>query len=422
VVEQKFDELLREPGRAIVVAAGNSFNQRSHLNRVVIGKRTEEILWHTDRRSIAPDTTRNEMEIWYPGNRELLVSVFTPEGSPLGAVALGKAKALYDSAGKLCGRIDHRANDPNNNDNQIDLQLPHLEGAWRIQLSNVSTEETPFHAWIEQDDSGQSRFEEPTDPFFTLGSISNSRKTISVGAFDTSEMASLAPPFAATSAGPTRPSRRGTVKPREKPELSAPGVGIIAARAHGGVTVMDGTSMAAGHVTGVIALLFDLAQRRGDDPLPIDLTREILIGAATTSSSRDSIVEDLGQRRRLGFGRIDAAETLRALLESEVYHQEEPELERGTPHSGLHAPDPNLEDRLEKMMARHFDELEKKMSKKLDTMVPKTPRPTTTSRFPRHLLRDQGKAQSAEQGYGPSGQGNGTKRTQKAPRASRPKK
>jgi hypothetical protein len=315
----------------------------------------------------------------------------------------------------MWGRIDHRENDPNNGDNQIDIQLPHLEGAWSIELSNEGGEDVPFHAWIEQDDSGQSYFEGPTDPFFTLGSISCSRKILTVGAFDTSEMAAIAPPFSATSAGPTRPSRRGTVKSHDKPDLSAPGVGIVAARAHGGVTVMDGTSMAAAHVTGVVALLFDLAQRRGDDPLPIDLTREILIGAATAKSPSAPVAADLVRQRRLGAGTINAAEAARALLESEIHRAEE--LGLGPRPQGV--PLRSLEETLEKMMSHHFGELEKRISKKLDTVARNTSRSTKPTSFPAHLLRDQGRIRDAQPGYGPNGQGNGTKKTTKQPRGSR---
>jgi subtilisin family serine protease len=151
---------------------------------------------------------------------------------------------------------------------------------------------------------------------FTLGSISCGEKTLTVGAYDTSEMACLAPPFEATSAGPTRPNRQG--RSRSKPDLSAPGVNIVAARAHGGVTIMSGTSMAAAHVTGVVALLFELAQRTGRGWLSIDQIRDVL-----NLDQEEHPVETLlaassgpeARKRRLGAGSIDGAAAMKALLE-----------------------------------------------------------------------------------------------------------
>jgi subtilisin family serine protease len=318
LVEQKLERLLREPGRAIVVSAGNSFNQRSHASGTIPKGGKREILWHLDPRQTDPVLTSNEMEIWYSGDQILEATLYTPGGDNLGSIALGETMNLSDDVTR-CGRVSHRKKDPNNGDNQIDIRLPTLKDAarpWKIELANVGAEEVSFHAWIEQDARGLSHFGEPTDPSFTLGSISCGEKTLTVGAYDTSEMACLAPPFEATSAGPTRPNRQG--RSRSKPDLSAPGVNIVAARAHGGVTIMSGTSMAAAHVTGVVALLFELAQRTGRGLLSIDQIRDVL-----NLDQEEHPVETLlaassgpeARKRRLGAGSIDGAAAMKALLE-----------------------------------------------------------------------------------------------------------
>lgn len=282
LVEQGFESLLAEkPGRAIVVSAGNSRLQRSHTSGTVTSGQPVSIRWHTD-----PGKAKNQMDVWYhgaEGDPGLVVKLRAPDGVTLPqAVKLGEVWDLYEDereGAAWLGRISHREKDPDNGDHQIDVRLPHLEGQgldgrpWEIELSREGTG-VSFHAWIDQDDLGLSRFEGPVESH-TINSIGCSRNLITVGAFDTAERESLRLPYEATANGPTRDTLRFP-EIQDKPEVSAPGVAIVAARAHGGVTVMSGTSMAAAHVTGLTALLFQLAQRAGRGRLRIEETRALL--------------------------------------------------------------------------------------------------------------------------------------------------
>ena len=320
LIEQAFEDLVNQrPGRAIVTSAGNAYSLDSHVS----GKAGQgdaakaTILWSTDPRhtdSEEKSEGKNEMEIWYPKGKKLTVSLSAPNGDSgdwlsLGSVNLGETKVLMDGE-KRVGRISHRRKDPNNYDNQIDIRLPHLgdlPGPWKIELSSPK-ETVDFEAWIEQSERGLSRFQSKTNSKITLGSISCGNGTITVGAFDTAERATLSPPYEDTSAGPIRYTYKNKGKTlRDKPELSAPGVGIVAARAQGGVTSMSGTSMAAPHVAGLIALLFQLAQKSGRGRLDFDRTCKIITGAAEVIQASEQL--------RLGTGRINGAGSMRTLLE-----------------------------------------------------------------------------------------------------------
>jgi len=303
LVEEGFAALVNaRPGRAIVISAGNSYLQEGHISGTVREGESRAILWRTDPRYTDPRSTKNEMEVWYRGDRDLQVTLTAPNGKVLGTVDPGETYEIYSGDVRV-GRISNRVQDPNNGDNQIDIRLPHLANApwpWKIELSSMKGD-VDFHAWIEQDDHGLSRFEGPIDPQYTIGAISCSDATLTVGAFDTSEMACLALPFEASSAGPTRQGK-------QKPDLSAPGVGIVAARAHKGTTVMSGTSMAAAHVTGLVALLFDLALRSGRGPLKYADLRAFLLDTARKDP------DSKGWDARRGQGKIDGVRSMESLL------------------------------------------------------------------------------------------------------------
>lgn len=55
-------------------------------------------------------------------------------------------------------------------------------------------------------------------------------------------------------------NRIGTSSPRGKVDFSAPGVDIISTKPNGGYSIVSGTSFAAPHITGVIALMLDKNQ------------------------------------------------------------------------------------------------------------------------------------------------------------------
>ena len=306
LAEQGFDELLQKPGRAIVVAAGNSWEQRSHASGEVNSTAPRSLAWEIK----SGDSTDNELEIWYPGDRELGVILITPSGKRLGPVALGNNIPLIVGT-TTSGRIIHQRQDPNNSDNciKIFLETSLPSGEWKVELTTQDTRPVSFHAWIERDDrsqSTQSTFSEQDDNrSYTIGSISCGKSTIAVGSYLSGVPNFELSPF--TSEGPTRDGR-------QKPEVSAPGQylnpywewGILAARSSSqSATRMSGTSMAAPHVTGLIALLMQAAGRA----LSIDEIRDIVI-----NNTRNNSPLGTNWHSRYGVGRVDGLSTILSQL------------------------------------------------------------------------------------------------------------
>lgn len=292
LVEKGFDALLSEPGRAIVISAGNSFERRSHASGSVPAGRSKTLRWQIK----AGDQTANELEVWYPGDRELSLQVIHPRGQTFGPVRLGTTSSLRDGQGRVVAQLIHRRQDSGNGHNHIDLLMDSsLTGDWKVELTAVG-QNVDFHSWIERDDDGQSAFHsDDADPNCTLGSISCGTKTIVVGSSTALTAGHELSSF--SSCGPTRDGRN-------KPEISAPGQFVVAANSTTtGTTSMSGTSMAAPHVTGLVALIMQAAGR----PLASEeITRFI------TSAAQKNPPQGTAWHPRYGAGRIHALAAIRA--------------------------------------------------------------------------------------------------------------
>jgi subtilisin family serine protease len=293
LAEQWFDGLLTVPGRAIVISAGNSFERASHASGEIAVAGTHILHWNIG----ANDPTDNELEVWYKGPDILEVTLISPNGQSFGPVRQA-VTATIRQQGQLRGRIIHRRRDPNNSDNQIDILLNRTlpSGVWQVVLRNVGGQPARFHSWIERDDRGQGSFAaQDDDRTHTLGSISCGQQTMVVGSYDARVPGKDISFF--SSAGPTRDGR-------QKPEVSAPGHEIIAARSRTqGTTRMSGTSMAAPHVTGLAALLLQAA----GPTLSVADLRALLINHARPATTT-------GWDARLGNGRVDGLAALQGQL------------------------------------------------------------------------------------------------------------
>jgi subtilisin family serine protease/predicted chitinase len=299
LVEQALDAVLREqPGRALVQSCGNYYDRQIHSAGQLRPGEQRLLCWQID----ASDTTPNECEIWYSGSDVLRVGVRSPDGRLAQWLRQGERMPLIHNE-RTVGAAYHRVHEPNNLDNQIvvilDPQAP--AGAWEIALEAENVVDGRFDAWIERDavcPGCQSRFHPDDDvPTSTIGTICNGFRTIAVGAYNAHTPERPIAPF--SSAGKTRDGRL-------KPDVVAPGVGVLAARStpRGGapaarLTRKSGTSMAAPHVTGTIALMFEVAPRR----LRIEETHNLLL----SSSQRIVAEPPLAYRVGSGYLAIDAA-------------------------------------------------------------------------------------------------------------------
>jgi subtilisin family serine protease/peptidoglycan hydrolase-like protein with peptidoglycan-binding domain len=308
LTEQGIDAfLLAAPGRAICWSCGNYFDRSIHACGQLRPGERRTLRLVTD----VADRTPNEVDLWYPGVDRFGLKLRGPRGVAPVAVAPGE-RATVMHGGREIGRVYHRIGDPNNGDNQVSLFLYQSAppGEWEITLDGDDVADGRYHAWVERDAACrncQASFApQDSDPRSTTGTICNGLWTLAVGAYDAHQ--DDRPLTAFSSCGPTRDGR-------ERPHLVAPGKLVLSARSRPRLAAMDpplltrmsGTSMAAPHVTGTIALMFEAAGR----PLGIEETRRLLLTATDDPPPADSL-----DRLRWGGGYLNTAAAVAAARES----------------------------------------------------------------------------------------------------------
>lgn len=258
LIERAIDWLIvNRPGTVVVQSTGNYYSRNVHMEGRLREARTAKLPFNLPR----SDTHAATVELWYKGADRFVARAMGPDGSTASAEP-GTSAPLLDTQGQELARLYHRLNDPNNGDNLIALVLRPMApaGDWSLEISGTDVVDGRWHAWIERNAACpkcQAMFQpNRASRKTTTGSICNAMRTIAVGAYDGHDPDKPLALF--SSVGPTRDGR-------QKPLMAAPGVRILSVRSRlsandpAGYVRMSGTSMAAPHVTGTVALMLEAA-------------------------------------------------------------------------------------------------------------------------------------------------------------------
>lgn len=285
------------PGMVVIKSAGNEFGQRRHV-RGVLGRQGERIFsWKTGGGTHLQDT----VEFWIESRGDVLCSLVYNGRTFWANVSPGCCSDFNRTGdGNACELLylqDHHSN----GDGYVKVSVIAAEGDdiqpadLSITFVNTSPFESIINGWADHTRGARIRFDEAQDDV-TITTPGCSHSVICVGAASSTNSPT---PNIDSSMGPTRDNR-------EKPELCAPGDGVVAAHAGtvGETSVMSGTSQAAAHVTGAVALLLSRFKKYSD------MHPEQNLRSLTSKQVKSKLIRSLQfakpfHDRRLGFGMLD---------------------------------------------------------------------------------------------------------------------
>ena len=252
----------KTPGCVIVKSAGNERRRAGHaLKKVFEG--IELVHWKRSKKKASQDY----FEAWFDRFDDIAFTLVDPQRNRSDEVSFEQPDIRSTLGGNIChllltkGHVD-------NGDNRLTITIlsspqPIQSGIWRLELKGreILSDKGHVNIWVEHTRSRTLCFDVEEEEM-TLSVPGTAKTVICVAACNSESPLRL---NRSSSWGLTRDGRR-------KPDLSAPGNKIISAQSacdpEDEATVPDtGTSMAAPHVTGALALVMSHRENSGQPQL-----------------------------------------------------------------------------------------------------------------------------------------------------------
>ena len=244
------------------------------------------------------------IEVWFESLDELEFTLVDPADNASATVSKANSEVKQTLGENFCHLRLTEVHADNGASRLVLTIMPQAgpikTGRWTLKVvgRNVRSRDGQVDAWVERDDDRPVRFV-PEEPEMTLSIPGTANTVVTVAACGTTDPTELT---ASSSFGPTRDRR-------PKPDLCAPGRDITAAAAGGptrqGVREETGTSMAAPHVTGALALVMShRAKQPGQTQHNARQLRAMLIRTAKGRGIHNE---------GFGFGVLDAAKLFEQL-------------------------------------------------------------------------------------------------------------
>lgn len=304
---ERFLDNVSEIGRSVVcVGSGNEAASAGHFSGAFLpGARVRQAV----ELAVAAYETTINVQLWKNYVDIFLIEVIAPSGErrQIPLKTSGRYTFLADNT-QLLIYVGEPVPYSVNQEIYIDF-LPQgtyvAGGVWRFELipQNIRVGSYTFYLPSSSVRNAQTRFYGPT-PEATLTIPSTARRVITVGAYDITYDSYA--DFSGRGYADTSQLSQTLLQLDVKPDLVAPGVGILTTTAGGAYEAVTGTSFATPFVTGAAALLMEWGIVRGNDPFLYGEKVKAYLRRGAKSIRGESVYPN----SRVGFGALCVADSI----------------------------------------------------------------------------------------------------------------
>ena len=273
----------------IVVAAGNEGNKRRHFySNIPRNGNLENI-----EINIGEDDKEFSLEVWMNVPARCTVELITPTGETTKMVypSISSCQKYNFVFNQSTVWINNSLFEQETGDQLILIRFRNaISGIWNLKLVNLDQKPFELHAWLPNGDLiSDSTFFIRANPYTTITSPGNARIPLTVSSYNPINDSF----YIESSRGY---NRAGIIKP----DLAAPGVDIPCALLNNKFGTISGTGAAAAHTTGIMAMILEWADVRGNytSITGNDINRLLIRGA----NREESIIYP---NEEWGYGKID---------------------------------------------------------------------------------------------------------------------